>query len=242
MIESDQSYKDHDLLINYFIEKFNIKEDKEMVLKDIEREFLKIALKKQKDLTNNEKNLLREWTYLADQLGRENIPKSIEKEIIDIQVGDLIILQDVENKNIEDLVVMVNSDIKDDYFMGIPVVFDEALASNVSSIIEPEDNKKNTQLKDWTFALLNEIEAKFHISLVKHNGWLDKITSIHKKEIYNNYIKKRGRKVRNEFDSRAPQRAQIMNIVDYYKNLEPGKVQKKIKMFNPVNTMKALAG
>ncbi|GIR94481.1 MAG: hypothetical protein CM15mP96_1390 [Gammaproteobacteria bacterium] len=70
-----------------------------------------------------------------------------------LKKGDLLILQDNENNDIEDLVVMVSRGLEQEYFMGIPVVFDENLASNVSSIIEPEDNKTNTQIKDWTFAL-----------------------------------------------------------------------------------------
>ena len=113
---------------------------------------------------------------------------------------------------------MVSRGLEQEYFMGIPVVFDEILhqmyqaLSNLKIIRQP-------QIKDWTL-LLNEIESKFHISLVKENGWLDKVTSMDQHQFYNHYSQKRGRKIRNEYDSRAPQRARIFDLVDYYKKFE----------------------
>ena len=243
LIDSSESFDMQDSLRDYISNKLSKNRGKDIVLKELESEYLKIALKKKKDLTAKDKILLREWndlTHLIDQIGRENIPKTIEKKIYDIKKGDLLILQDNENHDIEDLVVMVSRGPEQEYFMGIPVVFDENLASNVSSIIEPEDNMQNTQIKDWTFALLNEIESKFHISLVKENGWLDKVTSVDEHQFFNDYTQKRGRKIRNEYDARAPQRARIFDLVDYYKNLKPRSTHKKIKLFNAVNNVKAL--
>ena len=132
---------------------------------------------------------------------------------------------------------MVSRGLEQEYFMGIQVVFDENLASNVSSIIEPEDNKTNTQIKDWTFVLLNEIESKFHISLVKEmvarQSYFNGSTSI-----LQSLFTKRGRKIRNEYDSDTE--TKIFDLVDYYKNLKPRSTHKKIQLFNSVNNMKAL--
>ena len=243
LIDSSESFDMQDSLKEYILDRLSKNRGKDIVLKELESDYLKIAIKDKKDLTAKDKILLREWndiSHVIDQIGRENIPKINAKKIHDIEKGDLLILQDNENNDIEDLVVMVSRGLEQEYFMGIPVVFDENLASNVSSIIEPEDNKTNTQIKDWTFALLNEIESKFHISLVKENGWLDKVTSMDQHQFYNHYSQKRGRKIRNEYDSRAPQRARIFDLVDYYKNLKPRSTHKKIQLFNSVNNMKAL--
>ena len=163
-------------------------------------------------------------------------------KVKDIQVGDLLILHDNENPNVEDLVVMANSEVNENYFRGIPVVFDENLASNVSSVIEPEDNKTNSQLKDWSFALLDEAESEFHISQIKDNGWLQKVTSISSHGWHSSYNKKRGRKIRNEFDRRAPYRARVFDLVHYYSNLDPKGIKKKIELNSIKQTQPQLTG
>ena len=126
--------------------------------------------------------------YIVNQIGRENIPKINAKKIHDIEKGDLLILQDNENNDVNLVVVVGKGLVYRKH--GHASCFDENLASNVSSIIEPEDNKTNTQIKDWTFIFLNEIESKFHISLVKENGWLDKVTLMGQHQFYNHYSQK----------------------------------------------------
>ena len=221
----------------------NINKDEEIVLSEVEKRSIQIALKKPKDLTAEEKIFLNDWLHLLDHMARrQDIPKAIEKKVKDIQVGDLLILHDNENPNVEDLVVMANSEVNENYFRGIPVVFDENLASNVSSVIEPEDNKTNSQLKDWSFALLDEAESEFHISQIKDNGWLQKVTSISSHGWHSSYNKKRGRKIRNEFDRRAPYRARVFDLVHYYSNLDPKGIKKKIELNSIKQTQPQLTG
>ena len=246
----------HDILQNEIRKSLRKNDGETITLSDVDQRMLELALTKQKDFSAkdrldlkrlNDQMILndkhsRDQIILNEYLARRNVPISDTKNVSNIKKGDLLILSNEDEPTIENLVIMANSDVVDDYVMGIPVSFDESLASNVSSIVEPEDNKKNSQVKNWTFALIDEIESRFHVGYIKSNGWLDKITNISDIKSHNYYAKKRGRKILNEYDSRAPQRAALFDLVDYYKNLPPKKPEEIIKFQNSTNFNNQLTG
>ena len=125
----------HELFQENMRKILNMNKDEEIVLSEVEKRFIQIALKKTKDLTAKEQIFLNDAAHLLEHMARrEDILKADYIKVKDIQVGDLLILQDNENPDVEDLVVMANSEVNENYFRGIPVVFDENLASNVSVI------------------------------------------------------------------------------------------------------------
>ena len=235
----------HNILQNEIRKSLRKNDGETITLSDVDKKMLDLALKKPKELSPKERLDLkhsRDQIILNEYLARRNVPISDTKNVSNIKKGDLLILSNEDEPTIENLVIMANSDVVDDYVVGIPVSFDESLASNVSSIVEPEDNKKNSQVKNWTFALIDEIESRFHVGYIKSNGWLDKITNISDIKSHNYYAKKRGRKILNEYDSRAPQRAALFDLVDYYKNLPPKKPEEIIKLQNSTNFNNQLTG
>ena len=130
---------------------------------------------------------------------------------------------------------MLKSNVRNQHFLASPISFDESLASESSSLIEPEDNSKNILLKDWTFAVIDEFEAVFHVGLVKKDGWLQKITNIDSSERDNHYIQKAGKRVINEHDLRAVPRAELFKIFHHYKNQKPKRNYSVFTMNNEIN-------
>ena len=195
-------------------------------------ELIYYALKDKKDMTPQEKN---DFIRLLENSDRNNfLPNKNKIGIKELDVGDIVILTS-DDKKFPDLPVMLKSNVRNQYFMASPISFDESLASETSSLIEPEDNSKNILLKDWTFAVIDEFEAVFHVGLVKKDGWLQKITNIDSSERDNHYIQKAGKRVINEHDFRAVPRAELFKIFHHYKNQKPKRSYSVFTMNNEIN-------
>ena len=61
LIDSSESFDMQDSLKEYILDRLSKNRGKDIVLKELESDYLKIAIKDKKDLTAKDKILLREW-------------------------------------------------------------------------------------------------------------------------------------------------------------------------------------
>ena len=118
----------HNILQNEIRKSLRKNDGETITLSDVDQRMIYLALKKPKELSPKERLDLkhsRDQIILNEYLARRNVPISDTKNVSNIKKGDLLILSNEDEPTIENLVIMANSDVVDDYVVGIPVSFDE---------------------------------------------------------------------------------------------------------------------
>ena len=134
----------HNILQNEIRKSLRKNDGETITLSDVDKKMLDLALKKPKELSAKDKLDLkhsRDQIILNEYLARKNVPISDTKNVSNIKKGDLLILFNEEEPAVENLVIMANSDVVDDYVMDIikqggiynTIRFDDDTAASINA-------------------------------------------------------------------------------------------------------------